>query len=225
LESNFAVSRIPTSMQYLKINQVKPNPNNPRIIRDDKFAKLVTSIQEFPQMLEKRPLVVNADMIVLGGNMRLRACKAAGLKEVPVIVADDWTEEQQRQFVIKDNLAMGSWDWDALANEFDTEVLNDWGLDIPGLDFDEAPEETEETAEATTGGDQEQKGSLVDQFGIPPFSVFDTRQGYWQSRKRAWLALGIQSELGRGGGLLMTAEQVTAENLNYYRNRNKAGGG
>ena len=122
-------------MELRKISEVKTNPNNPRIIRDDKFEKLVRSIKEFPQMLDKRPIVVNGDMIVLGGNMRLKACIAAGLKEVPVIVADDWTEEQQRQFIIKDNVSGGEWDWAALANEWDKEELNDWGLDVPGIDY------------------------------------------------------------------------------------------
>ena len=87
-----------------KISAIKPNPNNPRIIKDDKFAKLVTSIKEFPKMLELRPIVVNDDMIVLGGNMRLKACKEAGLKEVPVIKASELTEAEQREFIIKDNV-------------------------------------------------------------------------------------------------------------------------
>jgi hypothetical protein len=91
----------------------------------------VKSIKDFPEMLEKRPIVVNQDMIVLGGNMRLKAVTEAGLKTVPVIVADDWTEEQQRQFIIKDNLGYGEWDWDMIANEWDVEELDTWGLDIP----------------------------------------------------------------------------------------------
>ena len=118
-------------IKIVKINQVKPNPENPRIIKDDKFRKLVKSIQEFPQMLEIRPIVVNDDMIVLGGNMRLKACKGAGLKELPVIMASDLTEDQQREFVIKDNVGYGEWDWDDLANNWDANQLTDWGLDIP----------------------------------------------------------------------------------------------
>lgn len=123
-----------------KISAIKRNPNNPRILKDDKFAKLTQSIKDFPQMLEIRPIVVNDDMVVLGGNMRLKACKEAGLKEVPVIKVSDLTEEQQREFIIKDNVGFGEWDWDLLANEWDTELLEDWGLDI---DF-EAPEEDNE---------------------------------------------------------------------------------
>ena len=122
-------------MELVKINQVKPNPKNPRIIKDDKFKKLVKSIQDFPDMLNKRPLIVFTDVdnkyVVLGGNMRLKACNEIGLKEVPVILADDWTEEQKAEFLIKDNVGFGEWDWDQLANEWDTEKLQDWGLDLP----------------------------------------------------------------------------------------------
>jgi DNA modification methylase len=117
--------------EKVKISEVKANPNNPRLIKDDKFKKLVKSIQEFPEMLSLRPIVVNADMIVLGGNMRLKACKEAGLKEVDIIKADDLTEEQQKQFIIKDNVGFGEWDWEDLANNWDAEQLTDWGLDIP----------------------------------------------------------------------------------------------
>ena len=122
--------------RVVKIGEVKPNPDNPRLIKDDKFKKLVASIQSFPQMLEIRPIVVNDQMIVLGGNMRLKACKEAGLKTVTIIDASDLTEEQQREFVIKDNVGFGEWDWNDLANNWDAEQLMDWGLDIP--DFKEA---------------------------------------------------------------------------------------
>jgi hypothetical protein len=114
-----------------KLSEIKPNPNNPRVIKDHKFAQLVKSIQDFPEMLQIRPIVVNAEMVVLGGNMRLKACKEAGLKEVPVIFADSLTEEQQKEFIIKDNVGFGEWDWDQLANEWDEDELNEWGLDVP----------------------------------------------------------------------------------------------
>ena len=117
--------------EQVNISEVKPNPNNPRIIKDDKFAKLVQSIKDFPKMLEIRPIVVNSDMIVLGGNMRLKACKEAGLKKVHIIKAEDLTEEQQREFIIKDNISGGEWDWEQLANEWDVEDLDKWGLDVP----------------------------------------------------------------------------------------------
>jgi len=117
-----------------KISAIKRNPNNPRILKDDKFAKLTQSIKDFPQMLDIRPIVVNDDMVVLGGNMRLKACKEAGLKEVPVIKVSDLTEDQQREFIIKDNVGFGEWDWDLLANEWDTDLLDDWGLEL-GVDL------------------------------------------------------------------------------------------
>jgi ParB-like chromosome segregation protein Spo0J len=116
--------------QYLKINKVLPNPENPRVIKDHKYKALVKSIKEFPKMLEIRPIVVNSEMIILGGNMRLRACQEAGLKEIPVIVAKDLTENEQREFTIKDNVSFGEWDWDVLANDWDDSELNDWGLDV-----------------------------------------------------------------------------------------------
>lgn len=117
--------------ERIKISQVKTNPNNPRLIKDHKFKKLVKSIKEFPEMLEIRPIVVDKDNIVLGGNMRLRACQEAGLKEVYILKASQLTEKQQREFIIKDNVGFGEWDWDDLANEWDAEELEDWGLDLP----------------------------------------------------------------------------------------------
>lgn len=131
----------------VKISDIKLNPNNPRLIKDDKFAKLVKSVQEFPEMLEIRPIVVNSDMVVLGGNMRLKACKEAGIKEVPIIIADNLTEEQQREFLIKDNVSGGEWDWNLLANEWDTEQLIDWGVDIPDFSIEEELEQKDLSSE------------------------------------------------------------------------------
>ena len=128
-------------MEIKKITDIKVNPNNPRLIKDDKFAKLVKSIKEFPEMLSIRPIVVNQDMVILGGNMRYKACKEAGLKEIPVIVTD-LTEEQQREFLIKDNTSGGEWDWEILANEWDSTELEEWGLDLP--DFSGKELEAEE---------------------------------------------------------------------------------
>jgi len=121
-------------MKIVKIQEVKLNPNNPRIIKDDKFKKLVQSIKDFPEMLELRPIVVNKDMIILGGNMRYKAAKEIGLKEIPVTIAD-LTEDQQREFLIKDNTSGGEWDWEVLANEWDNEELEEWGLDLPAFDI------------------------------------------------------------------------------------------
>jgi hypothetical protein len=130
----------------IPLSKLKANPTNPRVLRDDKFLKLKASIQSFPDMLNKRPIVAVTDkdgkFMVLGGNMRMRACQDLGMKEVPVILADEWTEEQRREFIIKDNVGFGEWDWDALANEWDAGQLSDWGLDAPGFDVPEidAPE-------------------------------------------------------------------------------------
>jgi len=123
--------------ELIKIYKIKGNPKNPRIIKDDKFHKLVKSIKEFPKMLELRPIVVNSEMVVLGGNMRLKACKEAGLKDVPTIKAIDLTEEQQNQFIIKDNVGFGEWDWDVLSSNWDADELQDWGLDYFDVDIDE----------------------------------------------------------------------------------------
>lgn len=133
-------------IQNVPINTVKANPNNPRIIKDDKFAKLVKSINEFPQMLNLRPIVVNDDMVVLGGNMRLKACKEAGLKEIPIIKASELTEQQQKEFIVKDNVGYGEWDWNDLANNWDAQELQDWGLDIPGFDAIEVEAEEDDFA-------------------------------------------------------------------------------
>jgi len=117
-------------MKLMPIKDIKANPNNPRIIKDDKFAKLVQSLKDLPEMATVRPIVVNADMVVLGGNMRLKAMKEAGWKEAPVEVVD-WDEDKQRQFIIKDNVGFGEWDWDMIANEWDADQLEEWGLDLP----------------------------------------------------------------------------------------------
>jgi hypothetical protein len=131
-------------MQTVKITEVKVNPNNPRLIKDDKFKKLVQSVKDFPEMLNIRPIVVNQDMVILGGNMRYKACKEAGLKEIPIIKTD-LTEEQQKEFLIKDNVSGGEWDWDILANEWESEQLNEWGLDVweaaPDVDYSDKNKE------------------------------------------------------------------------------------
>ena len=123
-------------MELVNIQEVKNNEDNPRFIKDNKFKKLVKSIKEFPEMLKLRPIVVNKDMVVLGGNMRLKACKEAGLKEVWVLKADDLTEKQQKEFIVKDNVGFGEWNWDLLANEWDKQQLGDWGLEIVLTDED-----------------------------------------------------------------------------------------
>ena len=126
--------------QQVKISKVKGNPNNPRIIKNDKFKKLVKSIKDFPEMLKLRPIVVDEDMMVLGGNMRLKASKDAGLKEVWIEVAEGLSEEQKKEFIVKDNVGFGEWEWDMLANEWDSVQLAEWGLDVWENEDDKEPE-------------------------------------------------------------------------------------
>ena len=122
------------SVQTVKLSDVKSNPNNPRLIKNDKFEKLVQSLKDFPEMAKVRPIVVNQDFVVLGGNMRLKAMKEAGWKEVPIEVVD-WSEQQQKEFIIKDNVGFGEWEWEMLANEWEADDLEKWGLDLPGFDL------------------------------------------------------------------------------------------
>ena len=185
-------------IKLVNITDVKTNKDNPRTISDDKFNKLVKSIKEFPKMLEIRPIVVDSDMIVLGGNMRLKACKEAGLKEIHIIKADDLTEEQKKEFIIKDNVGFGEWDWQDLKDNWEEDDLIEWGMDIPEF-FEEEEEESE--------NDLDPK-SLSDKFIIPPFSILDTRQGYWQNRKREWKTLNIKSELGRKDDLMGDSKET-----------------
>jgi hypothetical protein len=121
------------NIEWVNIKDIVPNENNPRILKDDKFKKLVQSIKDFPEMLEIRPIVVNNEMMILGGNMRLKAIQEIGLKEVPIIKAENLTEQQQREFLIKDNVGFGEWDWDALANDWEYKELVDWALDVPKM--------------------------------------------------------------------------------------------
>ena len=214
----------------MKISELKLNPNNPRIIKDDKFKKLVQSLKEFPEMMEKRPLVCVTDsadgrIFPIGGNMRLKAMRELGMKEIPdtwVVIADEWTEEQRKEFTIKDNASFGEWNWDELVDGWDVGDLEEWGVDVP---------EWEQTEEQ----DNENKSAkLSDRFIIPPFSVFDTRQAYWQDRKKQWLSLGIRSELGRdasffnvSGNIPLTAKYDTSNfsesTLDFQRNLNTDG--
>jgi len=120
-----------SKIKLISIKEIKENPNNPRKLDKDKYQKLLKSIQDLPQMLEYRPIVVNSDMVVLGGNMRLKALKELKYKEVPIIIADELSEDQQKEFLIKDNLGYGVWDWDMIANEWDLPLLEDWGMDLP----------------------------------------------------------------------------------------------
>ena len=178
----------------IKVSTIKNNPNNPRTIDEDKLEKLKRSIKSFPEMMEKRQMIcvtdVDGKLYPLGGNMRLRAIKDLGMKEIPkswVSMADEWTEEQRREFIIKDNASLGDWNLEDLQENWDLDLISEWGVDLElDEDYDELGEEQTETSK-----------KLSDRFLIPPFTVLDTRQGLWQDRKRWWLSLGIKSELGR----------------------------
>ena len=139
-------------VKIVNIKEIKENENNPRYIRDTKFKKLVKSIKDFPEMLEFRPIIVDEDMVILGGNMRLKACKSAGLNKVWVDIVKGWSEKQKQEFIIKDNSSFGEWDWDLLANEWDVYELNEWGLSLP--EFKPNNIEVNEAIEVTNQGDK-----------------------------------------------------------------------
>ena len=139
-------------VKIVDIKEIKENENNPRYIRDTKFKKLVKSIKDFPEMLEFRPIIVDEDMVILGGNMRLKACKSAGLNKVWVDIVKGWSEKQKQEFIIKDNSSFGEWDWDILANEWDVYELNEWGLSLP--EFKPNNIEVNEAIEVTNQGDK-----------------------------------------------------------------------
>lgn len=141
--------------KLVKISDIKTNPNNPRLIKDDNFQKLVQSVKDFPEMLEIRPIVVNKDMIILGGNMRFKACKEAWIKEIPIIIADNLSPEQEREFLIKDNVSWGEWDYNLLANEWDTKQLVDWGMDLPDFGEEEVEDVIEESEQSVYSGKTE----------------------------------------------------------------------
>jgi len=118
----------------MKLSEIKTNPNNPRLIKDDKFKKLVKSISEFPKMMSLRPIVVDGNNVILGGNMRFKALQELKYKEVPdewVKRAEELTEDEKQRFIIEDNVGFGEWDWEILANDWDKELLSEWGLDMP----------------------------------------------------------------------------------------------
>ena len=194
--------------QLVKIKDLKNNtgqveglPKNPRILKDDKFIKLKKSLEDDPEMLELREVIAydnNGELIVICGNMRLKALKELGIKEVPTkILPNETSVEKLKAYTIKDNVSFGDHDWEVLANEWNSEELESWGLDVPVFEVDE------EEHESLTNPKK-----LSDRFIIPPFSVLDTKQGAWQQRKNYWLNLGIRSELGRDasvGGSKMVA--------------------
>jgi DNA modification methylase len=143
----------------MKLSKIKLNPTNPRIIKDDKFKKLVKSIEDFPEMMAKRPMVCVTDtdgkLYPLGGNMRLKALQELKYKEIPdtwVMLADEWSEEKRKEFAIKDNVSFGEFDWDTLANEWNVEEISEWGVDIPNFEIDEVLEAEEDDFDVPEGG-------------------------------------------------------------------------
>lgn len=163
-------------MELRPIKDIKPNPDNPRVIRDEKFAKLKNSIQEFPEMLKLRPIVVDENDVILGGNQRYRALQELGHKEVWTIKASELTEAQKREFIIKDNVGFGENNWDVLANEWDAAELEAWGLDIPGFDSDNELDESDQGSDEFTRlevecKDPEQLNDLMDELHSRGFNV------------------------------------------------------
>ena len=149
----------------LKINQLIPNKENPRIIKDDKFKKLVQSIKDFPEMLELRPIVVDEEMIILGGNMRYRACVEVGLKEVPVKIAKGLSKEKKDEFILKDNLSFGTWDWDMIGNEWNNQKLGEWGMDVwqPDIDYEPSLNPSTEYSDVTKEEIEREAKKLAEQ--------------------------------------------------------------
>lgn len=170
----------------VSIKKIQQNPDNPRIIKDDKFKLLVKSIKEFPKMLELRPIVVDRDYVVLGGNMRLKACQEAGLNEVPIIIADELTDKQQREFIIKDNVGYGEWDWDVLANEWDELELNDWGLEVwkspTEIDYS-ILDDSEELNDAITNMTDNVKKAIQIEFELEHYEEAFELVKFWREQK------------------------------------------
>jgi ParB-like chromosome segregation protein Spo0J len=174
------------SAELLPIESVISNPDNPRVLKDDRYAKLKKSIEDFPEMLWKRPLVVvkagRKKHMVLGGNARLKACVELGIAQVPVIHADDWSEEQRKQFVIKDNVSTGDWDWDVIG-AWDVDSLKEWGLEVRSLeavvDYSLLNDENDGEIEAMTRG---VKKSIQIEFDNEHFEEAYELVKYWRSQ-------------------------------------------
>ena len=163
-------------MELRPIKDIKPNPDNPRVIRDEKFTKLKNSIQDFPEMLKLRPIVVDENDVILGGNQRYRALQELKHKEVWTIKASELTEAQKREFIIKDNVGFGENNWEVLANEWDAAELEAWGLDIPGFDSDNELDESDQGSDEFTRlevecKDPEQLNDLMDELHSRGFNV------------------------------------------------------
>ena len=178
----------------VKISEIKPNPKNPRLIKDEKFKKLVKSIKDFPQMLELRPIVVDENNIILGGNMRFKALKEAGHTEVSIVRANDLTSEQKDEFIVKDNVGFGEWDWDSLANEWDVEKLDDWGLQIYGFEDNMTNNEDYEGLDQLSKLDKFMNAELKRMFLVYENEIFE-KVVKWFEEKQSKYNCGDNSEL------------------------------
>lgn len=170
----------------VKVSEIKPNPSNPRLIKDEKFKSLVKSIHDFPEMLDLRPIVVNADMIILGGNMRFKACKEAGLKEVPVTIAKGLTPEQEREFTIRDNVSGGDWDWEMLAQEWNADELEEWGLDLPKFEDTMTNNEEYEGLDQLSKLDKFMNAELKRMFLVYENEVFEKVVGWFSELQKKY---------------------------------------
>lgn len=200
------------SVLELNEGQLEGLPKNPRYIKDEKFAKLKLSLQQSPEFLKARPLLVypmkNGRYIIVGGNMRFLAGNEVGIEDYPCyIFPKETTVDKLKEYTIKDNLAYGSNDWDILANEWNTDDLQDWGLDVPDFLEDNAKEENEDNPKEQEDGVEH--ASLEERFIVPPFSILDSCAGSWQKRKKNWIDLGITSEKGRMDDLLYMSKQAS----------------
>lgn len=189
----------------IDISKIKPNPSNPRIIKDDRFEKLVKSIKDFPKMMELRPIIVDSNNMILGGNMRLKALNYLSYKKIPkswIKQASDLTDKEKEQFIIKDNVGFGEWNWGELQADWDVQKLEDWGLDVPNFNNDNEDVNLEDK-------EVEAHAKLTDTFIVPPFTILDTRQGYWNERKGYWKTLikdnGESREDTLANGSMMSA--------------------
>jgi len=204
-------------IEQVAISELIPYARNSRTHSDEQVAQIAASIKEFGWT---NPILIDGESGIIAGHGRLLAARKLGMKEVPVIQLSGMTDTQKKAYIIADNkLALNAgWDDELLRLELGELDIEGFELELTGFSKEEIdalnPEEQEQ-------GEAQGKGNLSDRFMIPPFSVLNAREGWWQDRKRAWIALGIKSEVGRGGGLTMQAEQVTSENLNFYRNQQR----
>lgn len=167
----------------LPIKSVKVNPNNPRILKDEKFNKLKQSITDAPWMLDARPIVIDEDNIVLGGNMRYQALKDLGYKEIHCVQLANLTPEQKQEFIIKDNVSFGEWDWEVLANEWDVEKLEEWGLELPTYETHPNYSILEDTnADTLNQMEQGVKKAIQIEFDIEDYAEAQELVKFWREQ-------------------------------------------